>query len=210
MYTPKHFSAPNDDALRDVMRTYPFATLIIHSASGLSGHHLPLSLNANNTLSGHVARANPLWQEAANVPDVLVIFHGPNAYVSPAWYPTKASTGRGVPTWNYIVVHARGKLRVINDVQWLRAHLQALTAQHEEAFAEPWRLDDAPPGYIEQLMQAVVGIEIEITELSGKWKASQNQPLENQLGVMLGLNHQDNTQAKAMAAVVEGVNRLKN
>lgn len=209
MYTPKHFSAPSDHALHEVMRAYPFATLVMHAASEVNVQHLPLYLDDNGTLSGHVARASLLWQEAANTPDVLVIFHGPNAYVSPAWYPTKASNGRVVPTWNYVVVHARGKLRVIHDPHWLRAHLQALTAQHEAAVAQPWQLEDAPAGFIDPLMQAVVGIEIEITDLNGKWKVSQNQPRENQLGVMHGLRAQDNTQAKDMAAVVEAVNRLK-
>lgn len=209
MYTPKHFSAPSDQALQDLMRAYPFATLVIHSADGINVHHLPLYLDGNRKLSGHVARANPLWRDAASASEVLVIFHGPNAYVSPSWYPTKASTGRVVPTWNYVVVHARGKLRVINDAHWLRTHLQMLTAQHEADFVQPWHLEDAPAGFIDQLMQAVVGIEIEITELTGKWKVSQNQPLENQLGVVQGLASQDNTQARAMAAVVETVNRLK-
>lgn len=209
MYTPTHFAAPSDEALHEVMRAYPFATLVIHTGSEVNAQHLPLYLEGNGTLSGHVARANPVWQEAANAADVLVIFHGPNAYVSPAWYPTKARNGHVVPTWNYVVVHARGKLRVVNDPHWIHAHLQALTAQHEAAFAAPWRLEEAPAGFIDRLMLAVVGIEIEITELTGKWKVSQNQPLENQLGVMQGLSRMDNTQAKAMAAIVQKVNRLK-
>lgn len=209
MYTPKHFSAPSDQALHDLMRAYPFATLVIHSADGINVHHLPLYLDGNRTLSGHVARANPLWQEAASAQEVLVIFHGPNAYVSPSWYPTKASTGRVVPTWNYVVAHARGKLRVINDVHWLRSHLEALTAQHEAPFEQPWQLGDAPADFIDQLMQAIVGIEIEIKQLTGKWKVSQNQPLENQQGVMHGLKSTANTQASEMAGIVETINRLK-
>lgn len=209
MYTPKHFSAPNNEALHDLMRAYPFATLVTTSASGLNVNHLPLYLDGKGVLSGHLARANPLWQEVENELDVLAIFHGPNAYVSPSWYPTKASTGMVVPTWNYVVAHARGKLRVINDENWLRSHLEALTAQHEAVFEQPWRLDDAPAGFIEKLVQAVVGIEIEMTELTGKWKVSQNQPLENQLGVMHGLNKAGNTQAHEMATVVQAINRLR-
>lgn len=191
------------------MRAYPFATLIIHSTDGVNAHHLPLYFDGNRTLSGHVARANPLWQEAANAPEVLVIFHGPNAYVSPSWYPTKASTGKVVPTWNYVVAHARGKLRVINDVHWLRSHLEALITQHEAPFEQAWQLGDAPADFIDQLMQAIVGIEIEITQLTGKWKVSQNQPLENQQGVMHGLKSTANTQASEMAGIVETINRLK-
>lgn len=209
MYTPKHFSAPSDEALRDVMRNYPLATLVITSALGVTANHLPLYLDSKGALSGHVARANPLWLEMENEHDVLAIFHGPNAYVSPSWYPTKARTGMVVPTWNYVVAHARGKLRVINDGNWLRSHLEAFTAKHEAVFEQPWRLDDAPAGFIETLMLAVVGVEIEITALTGKWKVSQNQPLENQLGVLQGLSSTANAQARAMAAVVATVNRLK-
>ena len=218
MYTPKHFSAPSDEALHDVMRAYPFATLVTTSNSGVNVNHLPLYLDGKGTLSGHLARANPLWQEVGSECDVLAIFHGPNAYVSPSWYPTKARTGMVVPTWNYVVVHARGKLKVINDVNWLYTHLAALTAQHEAVFDPPWRLEDAPAGFIDKLIQAVVGIEIEITALTGKWKVSQNQPLENQLGVVHGLKQTGKTPghemtahemaAYKMAEIVQAINRL--
>lgn len=191
------------------MRGYPLATLITIAANGIEVNHLPLYLERHGVLSGHLARANPLWQQAQKLSEVMAVFHGPQAYVTPSWYPTKAQTGKVVPTWNYVVVHARGRLRVINDAHWLRTHLQALTAQHEADFVQPWHLEDAPAGFIDLLMQAVVGIEIEIIELTGKWKVSQNQPLENQLGVVQGLASQYDAQASAMAAVVEAVNRLK-
>jgi transcriptional regulator len=208
MYTPKHFSAPGEAALLDLIRAYPFATLVTTGVSGLEVNHLPLYLESNGVLSGHLARANSLWQQVQNLTEVMAIFHGPHAYVTPAWYPTKAQTGMVVPTWNYVVVHARGKLRVIEDANWLRAHLTVLTAQQEAVFEQPWRLEDAPAGFIDKLMQAVVGIEIEVTELTGKWKLSQNQPPENQVGVLQGLSEGNDVHGREMAELVKAVNRL--
>jgi transcriptional regulator len=148
-----------------------------------------------------VARANPVWREAAPGAEVLAIFHGPEAYITPSWYPTKADGGKAVPTWNYAVVHARGTLRIIDDVAWLRASLEALTAENEAAFAEPWRLADAPADYIDTMLRAVVGIEITITRLEGKWKVSQNQPTQNRAGVATGLRT-GGAEAQAMADLV--------
>lgn len=208
MYTPKHFSAPNTAALHALMRAYPFATLVVTTATGIEINHLPLHLNAAGELSGHLARANPLWQAIQAEQPVMAIFHGPHAYVTPSWYATKAQTGRVVPTWNYVVVHVRGTLRLIEDARWLRSHLAALTAQQEAAFEQPWQLEDAPAGFIDILMQAVVGIEIDITQLTGKWKVSQNQPPENQLGVLQGLSASEVAHGNAMAEIVQAVNRL--
>jgi len=208
MYTPKHFSAPNTAALHELIRTYSFATLIMTTGSGLEVNHLPLYLEDQGVLSGHLARANPLWQAVQAEQPVMAVFHGPHAYVSPSWYATKAQTGMVVPTWNYVVAHVRGTLRVIEDAHWLRAHLAALTAQQEAAFEQPWQLEDAPAGFIDKLMQAVVGIEIEITQLKGKWKVSQNQPLANQLGVLQGLGASEAAHGQAMAEIVRAVNHL--
>lgn len=208
MYTPKHFSAPNTAALHALMRAYPFATLVVATATGIEINHLPLHLDAAGVLSGHLARANPLWQAVQTGHEVMAVFHGPHAYVTPSWYATKAQTGRVVPTWNYVVVHVRGTLRLIEDAHWLRSHLAALTAQQEAAFEQPWQLEDSPAGFIDKLMQAVVGIEIDITQLTGKWKVSQNQPLENQQGVLQGLRASDASHSHDMAAVVAAVNGL--
>lgn len=208
MYTPKHFSAPNTAALHALMRAYPFATLVIMTATGIEINHLPLHLDAAGVLSGHLARANTLWQAVQTEHEVMAIFHGPHAYVTPSWYATKAQTGRVVPTWNYVVVHVRGTLRLIEDAHWLQSHLAALTAQQEAAFEQPWQLEDAPAGFIDKLMQAVVGIEIDITQLTGKWKVSQNQPPENQLGVLQGLSASEVAHGNAMAEIVQAVNRL--
>jgi len=208
MYTPKHFSAPSEAALHELIRAYPFATLIMTTGSGVEVNHLPLYLDDQGVLSGHLARASPLWQAVQAEQPVMAVFHGPHAYVTPSWYATKTQTGMVVPTWNYVVAHVRGTLRVIEDAHWLRAHLAALTAQQEAAFEQPWQLEDAPAGFIDKLMQAVVGIEIEITQLTGKWKVSQNQPLTNQLGVLQGLGASEATHGKAMAEIVRAVNHL--
>lgn len=184
MYTPTHFTAPNQEALYQLMREHPLATLVRQGTQGLEAHHAPLQLTAESSLRGHVARANPLWQ---NEGEVLVIFQGPQAYVSPSWYATKRQHGKVVPTWNYAVVHAHGRLRVRDDPAWVRAQVEALTLEHEAGMPLPWAVQDAPPDYIENLLKAVVGIEIEITRLEGKWKMSQNQPPENRAGVAEGL-----------------------
>jgi transcriptional regulator len=210
MYIPKQFDEPRVEVLHQLIRSRPFATLVTLSSSGLNANHIPLHLTEQHgsfgTLRGHVARANPMWNDIAKDVEALAIFHGPSTYVTPSWYPTKAETGKVVPTWNYVVVHAYGTLRVVDDAAWLRAHLEALTAHNEAAFAEPWRLADAPSDFIEKMMGGVVGIEIVITRLSGKWKTSQNQPAENQAGVIQGLRASGSEGALEMAALVESIN----
>jgi len=205
MYLPAHFEEGRSEVLHALMREHPFATLITHDDNGLTANHLPLHLAPEiaplGALQGHVARANPLWQEPADTA-VLVIFHGPQTYVTPSWYPTKREHGKAVPTWNYVVVHARGRLRAIDDPGWLRQQLETLVASHEAGFAEPWQIADAPPDYIDKMLTAIVGIEITITELKGKWKISQNQPLANRAGVVAGLRQQGTADALAMAELV--------
>ncbi|MEY3667764.1 MAG: hypothetical protein RL572_1304 [Pseudomonadota bacterium] len=190
MYTPHHFDAPDLAAMHALMRDHPLAALVTRSARGLDANHIPLQLlqsaEGHDVLRGHVARANPLLQTPPK-DDVLVIFQGPSAYVSPGWYPGKAQTGRAVPTWNYLVVHAHGPLRLIEDRDWLRTQLAALTADHEAGEPTPWSMDEAPAEYIETLLKAIVGIEIPITRLQGKWKLSQNQPAQNRAGVMAAM-----------------------
>ncbi|MDP3511116.1 MAG: FMN-binding negative transcriptional regulator [Sulfuritalea sp.] len=208
MYLPAHFEESRPEVLHAMMREQPFATLVTQGADGLTADHLPLHLapeiGAFGALQGHVARANPLWQRAADS-EVLAIFHGPQAYVTPSWYATKREHGKAVPTWNYVVVHARGRLRAIDDTAWLRRQLTALVAEHEAGFAEPWQIADAPPDYIDKMLAAIVGIEIVITELQGKWKISQNQPAANRAGVVAGLRQQGTDDARAMADRVAGL-----
>ena len=205
MYLPAHSEETRIEVLHALMREHPFATLVAHDGRELTANHLPLQLVADiapsGVLQGHLARANPLWQRAVDA-EVLAIFHGPQAYVTPSWYPTKREHGKAVPTWNYAVVHARGRMRVIDDAAWLRRQVADLVERHEAGFAQPWTIAEAPSDYIDKMLTAIVGIELVITELTGKWKISQNQPVANRAGVVAGLREQGT--ADSMAALVAG------
>lgn len=205
MYVPPHFAETRPEQLQALMRAHPLATVVAATADGLDANHLPLLLAAAagplGTLYGHVARANPVCRLPQDS-QVLAIFTGPDHYISPNWYPSKQENGRVVPTWNYVAVHAHGRLRTVDDPAWLRANLDALTAQQEAAQAAPWSIADAPPEFIERLLGTIVGIEIEITQLVGKWKVSQNQPEQNRQGVASGLAATTCPAAAAMATLV--------
>jgi len=207
MYTPKHFEQPRTEVIHELMRARSLATLVTLTSTGLEANHIPLHLVDTpapfGTLQGHVARANPLWKDFKKEVEVLAIFHGPDSYITPSWYATKQETGKVVPTWNYAVVHAYGTLRIIDDATWVRAQLEALTAHNEAGFAHPWAVSDAPHEYTEKLIGSIVGFEIIITRLSGKWKVSQNQPAQNQASVIAGLEHSDQPDAAEMAALVK-------
>jgi transcriptional regulator len=188
MYQPAHFVEHDQDALLALMQAAPLATLIRGGAE-LAADVMPLEVERTATgwrLIGHVARANPLWREADGQP-VLALFQGPQAYVSPNWYPSKAEHGKAVPTWNYTMVQAHGTLRAIEDPAWLLAFVTRLTERHEGGRAMPWHVTDAPADYIESMLRAIVGIEIDVTRLEGKFKLSQNRPAEDRTGVVLGL-----------------------
>ena len=206
MYIPKYFNETRIEVLHDLMNANPLATLVTMTADGLTANHIPLLLSANpapfGTLQGHVARANPVWRDFTPEVETLVVFQSADAYINPAWYATKQATGKVVPTWNYAVVHAHGKLRIIDDAVWLRGQIENLTAKMEAESAEPWQPSDAPADYIEKLIAAVVGIEIEITKLEGKWKVSQNQSQENITGVVNGLRERNSLNDVKMAELV--------
>ena len=211
MYIPKHFEEPRTEVMYELMRARPLATLVTLSSGGLNANHIPLYLSEQlgtdasapyGILRGHVARANPLWSDCVNDVEVLAIFHGPDSYITPSWYATKQETGKVVPTWNYAVVHAYGALRVIDDAAWIRTQLEALTAHNEAGFSQPWSVADAPADFIEKLIANIVGIEIVITKLSGKWKVSQNQPAQNQASVITGLSSSGLRNTGAMATLV--------
>jgi transcriptional regulator len=208
MYLPSHFAEDRIEVLHALMHAQPFATLVTHGIDGLSANHLPLHFAAgvgtSGVLQGHVARGNPLWQQAADT-DVLAIFHGPQSYVTPSWYPSKREHGKAVPTWNYVVVHARGRLRTLDDPAWLREQLDTLVNHHEGSFADPWRISDAPGNYIDKMLSAIVGIEIVISDLKGKWKISQNQPAANRAGVVEGLQQLETDAARQIAGLVAGL-----
>ncbi len=202
MYCPAHFAESRPEVLHALMREYPLATLVTMGDDGLNADHIPLQLETAAdgalTLRGHVARANPVWKSASIGTPALAIFRGPDAYITPSWYPTKREHGKAVPTWNYAVVHARGPLRFIEDADWLRTQVEALTRQQEGAFAEPWSVSDAPADYIEKMLAAIVGVEMTVTSLEGKWKVSQNQPEENRDGIVAGLGDLGRSDAAAL------------
>lgn len=191
MYIPKNFDEPNTALMHELIRACPLATLITLNAKGIEANHIPLLGFEHpapfGLLQGHIARSNPLWHEHPQEADVLVVFQGPDTYITPSWYASKAESGKVVPTWNYFSVHARGRLRVIHDAQWLRAQLENLTHHQERAMADPWAVADAPHDFTEKLIQAIVGIEIVITELQGKWKVSQNRTAQDRASVEAGL-----------------------
>jgi transcriptional regulator len=201
MYLPKHFEQTDAQALHALMRGYPLATLVSVQDGEPTADHVPLAFDAaTNTLRGHVARANPLWRVAAGQP-VLAVFTGPQAYVSPSWYPSKSETHKVVPTWNYTVVHAHGELHVVDDAPWLHALVTRLTAHHEAPQAAPWAVGDAPADYVQQMLRAIVGIQIPVQRLLGKWKISQNRSEPDRLGVAAGLA-QGPAEAQAMAGLM--------
>lgn len=206
MYVPNHFKEDDIDKLQQYIRDYGFGLLIIADDKGIEANHVPFHLSCTKNgslgrLQCHLARNNPVWQRLEGA-KVLTVFQGPDAYVSPSWYPTKVETGRVVPTWNYLAIHAEGRARVIQDSNWLKQHLHHLTDQHEAGMNERWSVTDAPLDFTERLVQAIVGVEIEIETLTGKLKASQNQPERNRAGVKAGLEDGASSGNRAMSKLI--------
>ncbi|MEH6650174.1 MAG: FMN-binding negative transcriptional regulator [Motiliproteus sp.] len=200
MHIPKRFQQNDTVQLEGLIRDYPFATLVTQSQSGIDAHHLPVILTErqdNKILQAHIAKTNPIWKTTQDNCEVLVIFNGPNCYISPNHYPTKIETGKAVPTWNYVTVHVKGVISFTHDEDWLLAMVENLTAQHESSQATPWSTSDAPKGYIQKMLAAIVGLEIEITAITGQWKLSQNQPEKNRLGVVAGLSSETETETES-------------
>jgi len=206
MYLPKHFEETRPEALHELIRAHPLGMLVTLNGAGLQANSVPFILDADpaggpGILRAHVARANPLWRETRGDVEALVVFQGPQAYISPGWYASKAEHGKVVPTWNYVMVQARGTLRAVDDADWLRAFVTRLTTRHEAVQAQPWAVTDAPADYIDTMLRAIVGIEIPLTALTGKWKVSQNRPAADRAGVVAGLNAMGQPQS---AKLVEG------
>ena len=192
MYVPPHHRFDDRAAQLDLIDAHPLGTWVCLGADGLTASHRPFVLDRNRGNHGTLSvRIDPDDAGARAVPagaPSLIVFHGPQAYISPGWYPGKAEHGRVVPTWNYVVVQARGPLRSVDDPAWLRRVLGELTTEHERSQTTPWSIDDAPADYIDKMLGAIVGIEVDIRRLTGKWKVSQNQPLANRAGVLAGLH----------------------
>lgn len=207
MYTPRHFEEPDIDVLQALMRSHPLGAWVALVEDGLVVNHIPFLVDATRgeygTLVGHVARANPIWKSFARGIASVVIFQGPQAYISPSWYPSKQAHGKVVPTWNYAVVHAHGVPSTVEDRTWLRQHVAQLSAVHEADRPVPWSVSDAPPEYVGAMLEAIVGIEIPIARLQGKWKTSQNRPLPDRLGVIAGLQERGDAGSRQMADLVQ-------
>lgn len=192
MYKPQHFALDDRELQYALIKNAPLATLITNSGDGFDANHLPFILvpeaGHNGVLRAHIPRANPLSKMAQSGHDCLAIFHGPEGYISPSLYATKAVHGKVVPTWNYQVVHVHGHIRVVDKAEWVLAQMNTLTTQMEQVRAAPWAVDDAPAEFISSLIKGLVGLEIQINSISGKIKASQNQPKENQASVLAALD----------------------
>ncbi len=191
MYLPPLFREESVAVMHALMQAHPLATLVTVSAEGITANHIPMLVDPeplpSGTLLGHVARANPVWREFSPEIPALAIFSGPEHYISPSWYPSKQEHGRVVPTWNYAAVHAYGRLEIHEDAEWLRDLVTRLTSTHEAEFEEPWQVGDAPSDYVDGLLKAIVGIEIRIERLEGKWKMGQNRPPADRRGTVAGL-----------------------
>ncbi|HEX2690816.1 MAG TPA: FMN-binding negative transcriptional regulator [Kofleriaceae bacterium] len=211
MYLPALFHEARTPVLHDLIRAHPLAVLVTLDTRGLVANHIPMEIDAAagefGTLRGHVARANPVWKSHRPEVEAMAVFQGPHSYITPSYYPTKQETGKVVPTWNYATVHGYGPLRVIEDVAWLRQLVERLTDRHEAqrpraASEVPWKVSDAPESFLDNMLLAIVGIEIPISRLEGKWKVSQNRPPEDRAGVAAGLDTGGDPMRQAMAELV--------
>ena len=210
MHISKAFEQTDTSALITCITNNPFATVICNGTKGIEAHHIPLHLVENGKdsllLKGHIARANKLWKTIEDNTNSLVIFQGPHSYISPNLYPTKQEHGKAVPTWNYISIHIRGNISFIHDSKWKLDMLNQLTNSLEAKEKAPWQVADAPRDYIEKQLGGIVGLEITINSIEGQWKLSQNQPAENQAGVIKGLAESTRFDYKIMSELVKNAN----
>lgn len=198
MYVPAHFELASQHAMHALIAAHPFGTLFTHGRSGMDANHIPFELEPDHgehgLLKAHVARANPVWQDVANGDEVLVVFRAGDAYISPNWYPSKHEAHKQVPTWNYQVVHAHGRVTVHDDERYVRGVVARLTRRHEASQPKPWKMSDAPAEFIDTMLQSIVGIEIEITRLQGKVKLGQHKDVRDIRGPGEALMAQGSTQ----------------
>ena len=206
MYVPTHFQENRPEVLHQFMERFPLAVLVGATPGGIQASHIPLLYEpvhgAHGRLKGHLARANSMWRELKAGAEVLAIFQGASHYISPNWYPSKSEHGKVVPTWNYTAVHARGRISWIHDPEWLRNLVGTLTDRHERGSPSPWKISDAPSAYIDQMLSAIVGFEIALESLTGKWKLSQNRNAADRAGVVAALSASSDVASRGMAALV--------
>jgi transcriptional regulator len=207
MYLPSQFEETRVEVLHRLIAEYPLGMLVTLTTDGLNANHMPFLIDPDpapfGTLRAHVARANPVWRDFSRDVESLVVFQGPHAYITPSWYQTKRETGMVVPTYNYAVVHARGPLTAIEDPEWLRTFVRRLTDRFEAQRKEPWNVSDAPSEFVEKMLRSIVGFEMPVSKLMGKWKVSQNRPAVDRAGVIAGLRESGDHDALAMADEVE-------
>jgi transcriptional regulator len=206
MYVPALYKEDRVAVIHDAIRKYGFGTLVTASEQELEASHLPMLIDPEpapfGTVLGHVARANPQWRRVKPGIEALAIFLGPNTYITPSWYPTKRQTGKVVPTWNYLAIHAYGTLSFFDDRDELRAHVSKMTDTHEAPREAPWAVSDAPDAFVAGMLGAIVGFKLRITRLEGKWKMSQNRPAQDVAGVLEGLKGEPGEADKAVADMV--------
>jgi len=206
MYIPKMYEESRVPVLHELIETYPFASLITKGASGLFASHIPMVLEKDGASLGrlkcHVSRSNAQWRDFSPEVEALAIFSGTHHYISPTWYRETQETGKVVPTWNYVVVHAHGKLQAIQDRDWLMAHVNNLTNIHEAASPAPWHVSDAPADYIETMVKGIVGLELSIQRLEGKWKVSQNRNERDRDGILKALDKLNTPASQSMKTLV--------
>lgn len=212
MYTPKQFQVEDTAEVHALMRAHPFAVLVTHGSDGIVATHLPTVLKVDGAsplgrIECHVARPNPQWRTFAADTDALMIFQGPEAYIRPGWYPSKAEHDKVVPTWNYAVAHVYGRLDVVQDQAWLLAHVTELTRQQEAHLSAPWATSDAPESYLAMMMRGIVGLKLPIARLEGKAKMSQNREPRDRAGVVRGLAERASGHDSEIASLVERLNR---
>ncbi|MDH3452549.1 MAG: FMN-binding negative transcriptional regulator [Gammaproteobacteria bacterium] len=207
MHLPKQFAESDITVLHALIRAAPLGAWVTEADGELEVNHIPFLLDAERgkfgVIAGHVAKANPVWKSFSQDMASVVIFQGPQTYITPSWYPSKAAHGKVVPTWNYAVVHAYGQPQAIHDPAWLLHHVSQQVDLREKDQAHPWKVADAPPDYIDKMVGAIVGIEISIARLLGKWKVSQNRSQPDKLGTVAGLLNRNDDNANAMAALVK-------
>ncbi|HEY9773836.1 MAG TPA: FMN-binding negative transcriptional regulator [Planktothrix sp.] len=208
MYTPQSFKEDRIEVLHDFIKSNPLGLLISNGAEGPLATAIPFHLVNDGSEFGmfqaHLARANPHWQSIDNQ-NILIVFQGTDAYISPSWYPSKLEHGKVVPTWNYIMIQARGIAKVMDDPEWIKRQITALTNQQEQDKSDPWKVSYAPESYIDTELRAIVGLEIKISQMEGKWKLSQNRNLQDRRGVAENLQAEGNTE---MSSLVRQYGRL--
>jgi transcriptional regulator len=207
MYLPPYHAETDVHVMHALIHKHPLGTWVSLDAQEMVANHIPFVFDANNgahgTLRGHVSRANPVWRTLTDGASSLVIFQGPQSYITPSWYPSKLSDGKVVPTWNYTVVHTRGVARAIEDPVWIHQLVADLTQANESSNPQPWNVSDAPADFIERLAKAIVGIEIPITSMAGKSKLSQDEAMADRIGTVAGLAQRGDSNATALAQLVK-------